>query len=225
MDFSADYDFPGPFKPMDNQKRRFNFLMANPRALDASLIATGKTATSPYGRVPSLMRETGGAILILTTVSTVDVIWRKSIVELFCAGREPLVDYHILSGSLVQKAKTINNVLTGFVVGNHDILQSQDVRDAIIRNEALRTIIVDESDSVQGRQHQPAQIPQASVLGAEFVGADRNPDAQRPLERLWHSQVLSGGLHRDLHPLQGAHARPQGAVGVGAKSQCLRPCL
>lgn len=139
IDYAKDYDFPGPWEPMDNQILRFNFLLDNRYALDLSEMGTGKTATATWA-ADYLMRETGCSVLILAPLTILDTVWRKTLDSVL--GNSPIRRF-ILTKSNSHRARTIRENSNSFFVTNPESLLSREFRDAVFES-GISVLILDE---------------------------------------------------------------------------------
>src|SRR5208337_739141 len=103
-DEEIDYPFPGPFKPMDNQIERFNFLLANQYGWDFSEMGTGKTAVATWA-ADYLMQVAGGSVLILAPKTTLTTVWERHCDAIM---GDTNSSYRLLSGSNASRAKQIS---------------------------------------------------------------------------------------------------------------------
>lgn len=138
VDYSQNYEFPGPFEPMDNQIQRFNFLLSNQYAFDLSQTRTGKTITATWA-AHYLMREYGGSTLVLAPLTTLKTVWEKTINAVFHNDSKCFV----LSKSSTSRARTIRENSNAIYITNYESVLSRDFRDAIAES-SITTIIIDE---------------------------------------------------------------------------------
>ena len=163
-----DYDFPGPWPPMDNQKLRVNFLLQHQFAFDLSETRTGKTATSIWA-ADYLMKQVGGSVLVLAPKTTLNTVWEKHYAAIL---GDTDTSYCVLSGSNASRAKQISETTDCAFISNYECLLSTAVRSAIQTSD-IHTIIVDECSKFKHFKHNSSDSSSIHT-GLREIAIDRN---------------------------------------------------
>ena len=164
----VNYEFPGPFRPMQNQIERFHFLLSHQYAFDLSETRTGKTATAIWA-ADYLMRQAGGSILVLAPKTTLTTVWEKHYANLVGDSGVP---YCVLSGSNATRAKQISETTGCAFISNYECLLSTAVRNAIHASD-IHTIVVDECSKFKHYKHN-ASDSQSLHTGLREIAVGRN---------------------------------------------------
>ena len=164
----ANYPYPGPWAPMENQRLRVEFLLSHQYAFDLSETRTGKTATAIWA-ADYLMRQAGGSILVLAPKTTLTTVWEKHYANLVGDSGIP---YYVLSGSNATRAKQISEASGCAFISNYECLLSTAVRNAIHESD-IHTIIVDECSKFKHYKHHKGDS-QSLHTGLCEIAIDRN---------------------------------------------------
>lgn len=164
----ADYPYPGPWAPMENQRLRVEFLLSHQYAFDLSETRTGKTATAIWA-ADYLMRQAGGSILVLAPKTTLTTVWEKHYANLV---GDSGISYYVLSGSNATRAKQISEASGCAFISNYECLLSTAVRNAIHASD-IHTIVVDECSKFKHYKHHKGDS-QSLHTGLREIAIDRN---------------------------------------------------
>ena len=164
----ADYPYPGPWAPMENQRLRVEFLLSHQYAFDLSETRTGKTATAIWA-ADYLMRQAGGSVLVLAPKTTLTTVWEKHYANLVGDSGIP---YYVLSGSNATRAKQISEASGCAFISNYECLLSTAVRNAIHASD-IHTIVVDECSKFKHYKHYKGDS-QSLHIGLREIAIDRN---------------------------------------------------
>ena len=167
-DEEIDYDFPGPWPPMENQKLRVNFLLQHQFAFDLSETRTGKTATSIWA-ADYLMKQVGGSVFVLAPKTTLNTVWEKHYAAIV---GDTDTSYCVLSGSNATRARQISETTDCAFISNYECLLSTAVRSAIHASD-IHTIIVDECSKFKHYKHSSGDSSSIHT-GLREIAIDRN---------------------------------------------------
>jgi SNF2 family DNA or RNA helicase len=176
--YARKYDFPHVqgIKPMENQVKRFNFLLNNTNAFDLSDMGTGKTYTALWA-ADFLQREMGGSVLILAGKTTLDTIWRKSCADILGDNDR----YKLLTGSGESRALYIKSHNTLFYISNYECLLMDSVRQALIASD-VHTIIIDEVTAFKHANTSRSKYLRQVAFGRNVWGLTATPRPNSPLD-------------------------------------------
>ena len=140
------YAFPGKFRPMENQIRRFNFLLSCRKAFDLSEMRTGKTAAAAWA-AHYLMQEVGGSTLIVCPLTCLHSVWQAHLDRMLEAvpGAPAVIP---LRKGAHDRAKLIRTNPNTFFLLNYEGLLMAPVREAIAGSD-IHTIIADEATALK----------------------------------------------------------------------------
>ena len=177
IDYAKGYDFPSKsFRPMDNQKVRFNFLLNHSQAFDLSDMGTGKTATVLWA-ADYMQREIGGSVLILAGKTTLQTVWEKSCADIL----SNRVRFGILPHVGSQRAKYVGARANAFHISNYECLLSSDFRAAIAESD-VHTIIVDECTAFKHANTSRSKFFRQVAIGRNVWGLTATPRPNSPLD-------------------------------------------
>lgn len=132
------YDWPGKHTPFEHQKLMAEFMIQYPRCFNLSEMGTMKTAATLWA-ADYMMRE--GAIqraLILSTLSTMDLIWAQEIFDTLMHRQCVIVH------GTREKRREALAMDKDFYILNHDGVSIQEIARAVRRRKDINLLIVDE---------------------------------------------------------------------------------
>jgi len=175
MGLSDSYAFPGPFKPMDNQIRRWEFLLSHQYAFDLSETRTGKTATAIWA-CDYLMSQIGGSVLILAPLTTLSTVWEKHY-GLICDAPERCC---VLSGATSSRVAKVAGSDNLFFITNYECLLSDKFRQAVHTSD-IHTIVVDEATAFKHFNSKRSKYMRELGFGRNVWGLTATPMPNSPM--------------------------------------------
>lgn len=173
-----EYDWPGRVSPYEAQVITANMLVLNPLCYVLNEMRTGKTLSSLWA-ADFLMRQYPGArTLILSSLSTLNDVWRAAILEHFLGKRTCVVAHHRdLKGRFARLAADVD-----FYIMNHDALrqgvtfpsegkktrpQIGGLMGEVMRRRDICIVIIDEASAFHDGQSQ------RSKAGREIIARSK----------------------------------------------------
>lgn len=129
------FAWPGRRAPWEIQKITAALLVESPRAYVLSTMGTGKTASSIYAAEFRRMGQPKLKVLIVSTLSTMSVVWEKELFELV-----PQRKVNVLYGSKTKRLKLLAEDADYYIINHHGLRM---LSDALIAKK-FDVVILDE---------------------------------------------------------------------------------
>lgn len=216
-----DYDFPGRYRPRENQRATTAAIVEYPRLFVLNGLRTGKTLAAMWG-MDYLMRKgvVRRALIVAPKTILIDV-WSKEF--LLSMPRTP---YAVLEGSRARKQQIANDTrIKVLIVNPESVILLGPVPE-------LDMIVVDEATCLKNAHAQRAKALLALSQGKRLVLMTGTPAPQTPTDAHGMIKVQRGGQYvsfrhfRDMTMVQlnmfKWAPRPQAAETVARE---MRPCV
>jgi len=140
----AQYNWPGPFKPYDHQRKTTEFIVRHNRCCVLNDMGTGKTASALWAADFLLRTQQIRKVLIVAPLATLENVWRRSGFELLT--KRKIV---VLHGD-ASKRKALYDSSWDIGVINFDGVRV--LSEQIAADKELDMLIVDEASELRNGQ-------------------------------------------------------------------------
>lgn len=136
---SAQYAWPGKYKPFAHQIEAAGFLTMHRRAFNLSEMGVGKTASTLWAADWLMATGRVRRALIMSPLSTLESVWANDIFDVL-----PHRSCAVLHGAKEKRLKYLG-IQADFYILNHDGITISDLYDAILKRPDIDLVVVDEA--------------------------------------------------------------------------------
>jgi SNF2 family DNA or RNA helicase len=171
----TEYDWPGKYTPFKHQILTSEFLTLNKRAFLLSGMGTGKTVSALYAS--DFLKKIGlvNRVLILSPLSTLDVVWGREIFQNFYHRK-----YAILHGTAAKRKELLKEPVDYYVINHHGV---GVVLDELKDRPDIDMVIIDEVSFYRSSQNKSWKALKTLLTPDKWVwGMTGSPTPQAPTD-------------------------------------------